>query len=102
MATTQPNPQERIARQLLTQSPGLFLGLDCDDAVQYWDSYERTVAIVPRDTTSVKDAETFELDVTPCGTLSDWCRHVRGTRGWDVGPHVGGSMVGDLVRGAEA
>ncbi|QIO25018.1 hypothetical protein [Haloarcula sp. JP-L23] len=101
MVTTKSNPQERIARQLLTQSPGLFLGVD-DDAAHYWDSSERTVAVVPRVAASVEEAETFELDETTCMTLGDWCEHARDTHGWDVEPHVGGSLVGDLVRGVEA
>ncbi|MBX0325196.1 hypothetical protein EGH21_19405 [Halomicroarcula sp. F13] len=102
MATTQANSQERIARQLLTQSPGLFLGIDGDDAANYWDSYESAIAVVPRDAESVDNAKTFELDETPCAELADWCEHVRGTRGWDVGPHVAGSLVGDLAQAVEA
>lgn len=101
MATTQCDPQERIARELLTQSPGLFLGVDGDGDTHYWDSYEFAVAVVPRDGCSVGDAEKFELSETPCDTLADWCDHVRGKRGWDIGPRVGASLVGDLVRGLE-
>ena len=101
MATTQSNPQERVARELLTQSPGLFVGVDGDGCAHYWDSYERAVAAVPRGACLVDGAEKFELAQTPCRTLADWCEHVRGQRGWAVGPRVGGSLVGDLVRGFE-
>ena len=75
----------------------MFLGVDGDDAAHYWDSYEYAVVVV-------EDCagEKFELDETPCATLSDWCDHVRRQRGWDIGPHVGGSLVGDLARGVEA
>jgi hypothetical protein len=34
------NPQERTARKLLTQDRPLFLGVDCESATHYWDSYE--------------------------------------------------------------
>ncbi|WP_262181561.1 hypothetical protein [Haloarcula laminariae] len=102
MTTTQANPQERIARELLTQSPGTFIGVDGDGAGHYWDSYERAVAVVPRDAESAEDAETFELDETPLATLGDWCEYVRGERGWEIGPHVGGSLVGDLAQAVDA
>lgn len=102
MPTTQANSQERTARQLLTQSPGMFIGVDGDGAGHYWDSYESAVAVVPRDAESVEDGEKFELEETPLATLGEWCEHVRDTRGWNVGPHVGGSLVGDLVRVVEA
>jgi len=48
------------------------------------------------------EAEKVELAATPFETLSDWCEYTRGERGWDIGPHVGGSLVGNLVRGVEA
>ncbi|EMA25727.1 hypothetical protein C443_02919 [Haloarcula argentinensis DSM 12282] len=48
------------------------------------------------------DAETVELAATPFETLSEWCEYTRSERGWDVGPHVGGSLVDDLVRAVEA
>ncbi|MBX0325117.1 hypothetical protein EGH21_18980 [Halomicroarcula sp. F13] len=101
MATTQANPQERIARQLPTQSPSLFLGVDGDTA-HYWESYECTVAVVPREAILADDAEVFRLDETPRPTLDDGCQHVRRTRGWNVGPRVDGSLMGDLARGGEA
>ncbi|WP_135305488.1 hypothetical protein [Haloarcula amylovorans] len=97
MATTQANPQERIARDRLTQQP-CFVGIDGDDAGHYWDSYESAIVVVDPDL----NTEKFELDETPCQTLRDWCEHTRQKRGWSVGPHVGGSLVGDLVRGVEA
>jgi len=102
MAPTQANSQERIARQLLTQSPWTPVGVDGDGATHYWDSDEFAVAVVPRDAESVEDAERFELEETPCTTLGDWCEHVRQKRWWDIGPRVGGSPVGDLVRVVEA
>jgi len=102
MATTQANSQERIARQLLTQSPGTPVGVDGENCAHYWDSYEFSVAVIPRDAESVEDAETFELEETPLATLGDWCDHVRRKRGWDIGPRVGGSLVGDLVRAVKA
>jgi hypothetical protein len=48
------------------------------------------------------EEEKVVLAETPFETLSDWCEYTRGERSWDVGPHVGGSLVGDLVRGVEA
>jgi hypothetical protein len=73
----------------------LFLGVDGDGAAHYWDSYEFAVAVVAAD----GDAEKVVLAETPYETLGEWCEYTRGERGWDVGPHVGGSLVGDLVRG---
>jgi len=99
MATTDTegfHPHERIARELLTQSPGLFLGVDGQNAAHYWDSYERAVAVVPRDAQTTADADVFELADTPIDTLGQWCDHVRDKRGWEVGPHVGGSLVEDI------
>ena len=95
MATTQANPQERIARELLTQRP-LFLGVDGEDAAHYWDWYEYTVAVVPRDAKSPDDAERYELDETPIDTLAGWAEHVATQRSWAVGPRVGGSIIDDL------
>ncbi|NLV08274.1 hypothetical protein GOC83_19335 [Haloarcula rubripromontorii] len=97
MATTQSNPQERTARELLTQRP-LFLGVDGEGAAHYWDSYEFAVAAVSAD----GKAEKVELVETPFETLSQWCEYTRSERGWNIGPHVGGSLVGDLVRAVEA
>ncbi|KAA9404562.1 hypothetical protein EGO51_18835 [Haloarcula hispanica] len=98
MATTQSRPQERTARELLTQGRPLFLGVDGEGAAHYWDSYEFAVAVVKAD----GDAEKVVLAETPFETLSEWCEYTRGEHGWDIGSHVGGSLVGDLVRGVEA
>jgi hypothetical protein len=46
--------------------------------------------------------EKVVLAETPFKTLSEWCEYTRSESGWDVGPYVGGSLVGDLVRGVEA
>lgn len=48
------------------------------------------------------EAEKVVLAETPFETLSKWCKCTRRERGLDIGPHVGGSLVGDLVRGVEA
>jgi len=98
MATTQSNPQERTARELLTQGRPLFLGVDGEGAAHYWDSYEFAVAVVA----AGGDAKKVELAATPFETLGQWCEYTRSERGWDIGPHVGGSLVGDLVRAVEA
>ncbi|NLV12182.1 hypothetical protein [Haloarcula argentinensis] len=98
MATTQSNPQERTARELLTQGRPLFLGVDGEGAAHYWDSYEFAVAVVPSD----GDAEKVTLAETPFETLSEWSEYTRSKRGWDIGPHVSGSLVGDLVQGVGA
>jgi len=98
MATTDTdgvNTQECIARQLLTQSPGLFVGVDGDGAAHYWDSLEWTVAVVPADARTTADAETHALPRDR--SLGAWCEFVRDRRGWDVGPHVGGSLADDLL-----
>jgi hypothetical protein len=97
VGTTDAHPQERTARELLTQDP-LFLGLDGEGAAHYWDSYEFAVAVVATD----GDAEKVELSETPFGTLARWCEYTNDERGWSVDPHVGGSLVGDLVRGLDA
>ena len=96
MSKKQANPQEVIARKLLTQSPGLFVGVDGDGAAHYWDSYEAAIAVVPEDATDTTDATKHQLAETPIDTLGQWCRHVNDKRGWEVGPHVGGSVVEDL------
>jgi len=89
------HPQERRARELLTQGRPLFLGVDGEGAAHYWDSYEWAVAVIDAD----GDAETHDLP--RARTLAEWCEYVRTKRGWDVGPHVGGSLVGDLATGFE-
>jgi len=102
MATHEPegsHPHERTARQLLTQSRPLFLGVDGDGAAHYWDSYEFAVAVVPRDADGINGAERHELADTPLDTLGQWCEHVRDKRGWEIGPRVGTSLVGLVVDG---
>ncbi|KAA9396230.1 hypothetical protein Har1130_16305 [Haloarcula sp. CBA1130] len=84
---------DRLACECLGQRP-LFLGVSGEDAAQYWDSDEFAVAVVSAD----GDAEKVELTATPFATLLEWCEYTRSERGWDIGPHVGGSLVGDLVR----
>ncbi|KOX91424.1 hypothetical protein AMS69_18790 [Haloarcula rubripromontorii] len=76
----------------------LFLGVDGNGAAHCWDSYDFAVAVVSVD----GDVEKVGLSETPFETLSEWCEYTRGERGWDIGPHVGGSLVDDLVRGVEA
>jgi len=98
VGTTEEHPQERIARELLTQGRPLFLGVDGEGAAHYWDSYEFAVAIV----TITGDAEKVALADTPFETLAGWCDYTRAERGWDIGPHVGGSLVEDLVQAVKA
>ncbi|MGB9950822.1 hypothetical protein ACOZ4F_00220 (plasmid) [Haloarcula marismortui] len=98
VGTTEPNPQERTARELLTQSRPLFLGVDGEGAAHYWDSYEFAVAIGTTD----GQAEKVQLAETPFETLAGWCEYTQDERGWAVGPHVGGSIVDDLVQAVEA
>lgn len=86
------------AREPLTQGRPLFFGVDGDGAAHYWDSYEFAVYVVEAD----GDAEKLLLVNPLLKTLSEWCEYTRSERGWDIGPHVGGSLVGDLVRGVEA
>ena len=94
VGTTDAHPQERNARELLTQSRPLFVGVDGEGAAHYWDSYEFAVAVV-----ATKDhAEKVELADTPYETLAGWCGYTQDKRGWAVGPHAGGSIVDDLVR----
>ncbi|WP_420182865.1 hypothetical protein ACNO8S_16390 (plasmid) [Haloarcula sp. KBTZ06] len=94
VGTTGPNPQERTARELLTQGRPLFLGVDGEGAAHYWDSYEFAVAVVATD----DQAEKVPLAETPYETLAGWCEYTQDERGWAVGPHVGGSIVDDLAR----
>ncbi|MDQ2074750.1 hypothetical protein RBH20_19675 [Haloarcula sp. H-GB4] len=98
VGTTDAHPEERTARELLTQGRPLFLGVDGEGAAHYWDSYEFAVAVVATD----DNAEKVELSETPFETLAQWCEYTKDERGWSVGPHVGGSLVDDLVRGVEA
>jgi len=96
MATTeatQSNGQERIAREHLG-SQTQFIGVDADGAAHYWNYYTETICVVENG-----DADLYELAETPCATLGDWCQHTANKRGWDVGPHVGGSLVSDLLEG---
>ena len=96
MVTRQASPQERIARDLLTQRP-LFLGVDGANAVHYWDGYEQAVVVIQDD-----EVAKVELAETPFQMLSEWTEYTHEERGWTVGPHVGGSIVEDLVNGLEA
>jgi hypothetical protein len=98
VGTTDAHPQERTARELLTQGRPLFLGVDGEGAAHYWDSYEFAVAVVASD----DRAEKVALADTPFETLAEWCEYTQDERGWAVGPHVGGSIVDDLVRGLNA
>jgi hypothetical protein len=97
MVITEANPEERIARERLTQRP-LFLGVDSNGATHYWDSYEYAVVVGDEE----PESEKFEYAATPCQTLADWCVHIRRKRGWEIGPNVGSSMVTDLVRAVKA
>ena len=94
VGTTDAHPQERTARELLTQSRPLFLGIGGEDGAHYWDLYEFAVAVVA----SEGRAEKVQLAETPYETLAGWCEYTQDERGWAVGPHVGGSLVGDLAR----
>jgi len=96
MVTRQATPQERIARNLLTQRPH-FLGVDGADAAHYWDGYEQAVVVIQDD-----EVTKVELDETPFGVLSEWTKYTHQERGWTVGPHVGGSIVDDLMNALEA
>ncbi|AAV44323.1 unknown (plasmid) [Haloarcula marismortui ATCC 43049] len=97
VGTTDAHPQERTARELLTQGRPLFLGVDGEGAAHYWDSYEFAVAVVATD----DQAEKVPLAETPYETLAGWCEYTQDERGWAVGPHVGGSIVDDLARGLD-
>ncbi|NLV08180.1 hypothetical protein GOC83_18820 [Haloarcula rubripromontorii] len=83
---------------MLTQNRPLFLGIDGEGAAHYWDSYEFAVAVVVSDA----QAEKVKLAETPHETLAGWCEYTQDERGWAVGPHVGGSLIGDLARGLNA
>jgi len=97
MQTNEAHPQERTAREMLTQSPGLFVGVAGDVAV-YYDSTERAFAVIGND----GDAERVELDETPFATPAEYCAHIRNQRGWDTGPRIGGSLTEDFRRGLVA
>ncbi|MDQ2074726.1 hypothetical protein RBH20_19550 [Haloarcula sp. H-GB4] len=84
--------------ETLTQGRPLFLGVDGEGTAHYWDSYEFAVAVVAVD----GDAEKVVLAETPFEMLAEWCEYTRGDRVWDIGPDVGGLLVGDLVRAVEA
>lgn len=74
------------------------MGVDGDGAAHYWDSYEFAVAVVAAD----GESEKVVLANTPFETLAEWCEYTRGERGWGIGPHVGGSLLGNFVRSVEA
>jgi len=86
--------QERTARELLTQSPGLFVG-EADGLAVYYDSTERAFAIVNAD----GEGEKLKLAETEFSTPGEFVEDVDN---WDVGPRIGGSLVGDLRRAVEA
>ncbi len=88
--------QERTAREMLTQRPH-FLGTAGDAAV-YWDGYERAFAIVADD----GDAERVELAETPFDTPRQYCDEIGERRGWDTGPHIGGTIADDIESAVEA
>jgi len=88
------HPQERTARELLTQSPGLFVGTS-DGLAVYYDSYERAFAIVNAD----GDGEKLKLSETEFSTPGEFCDDIDN---WDVGPRIGGSLADDIARVAEA
>jgi len=96
MVTRKSTPQERIARDLLTQRPH-FLGVDGANALHYWDGYEQAVVVIQDD-----EAAKVKLVETPFQMLSEWTEYTHEERGWTVGPHVGGSIVDDLVNALEA
>ncbi|WP_324666116.1 hypothetical protein [Haloarcula sediminis] len=96
MVTRKATPQERIARDLLTQRP-LFLGVDGASATHYWDGYEQAVVVIQDD-----EVAKVKLTDTPFLTLSGWTEYTHEERGWTVGPYVGGSIVNDLVSALEA
>ena len=97
VGTTDTHPQKRTTRELLTQRP-LFLGVDGEGAAHYWDSYEFAVAVVATE----DHAEKVVLAETPYETLAGWCEYTQDERGWAVGPHAGGSIVGYLARRLDA
>jgi len=97
MKPNDAHPQERTARELLTQNRPLFVGT-ADEVAVYWDSYERAFAAIDVD----GNADTVELSETPFATPGEYCGHIAKRHGWDVGPRIGGSLVGDLRRAVEA
>jgi hypothetical protein len=101
MVKSNPNPQERIARELLTQRP-LFLGVDGEGTAHYWDGYERAAVVVPDDAATTDDADRFDLADTPLETLRGWAEHVRNKRGWETGPRICSSIVDQLADRLEA
>jgi hypothetical protein len=96
MVTKKATPQERIARNLLTQRPH-FLGVDGADAIHYWDGYEQAVVVIQDE-----EVAKVELAETPFNMLSEWTEYTHEERGWTVGPRVSGSIVDDLVNGLVA
>ncbi|MFC6975660.1 hypothetical protein ACFQL1_14955 [Halomicroarcula sp. GCM10025709] len=86
-----------MAREQFTQRP-FYVGTDGDGAAHYWSSYAQAILVIDGD----GDTERFELADLPIDTLGQWCEHVRNEREWATEPRVGGSLVGDLVRGIEA
>ena len=56
-----------------------------------------SVAVVATD----GDVEKVALADTSCETPTQWCEYTKDERGWSVGPHIGGSLVNDLVRGLD-
>lgn len=70
------------------------VGIDADGASHFWSSYHETVIVV-----ADADADVFNLDETPFGTLGDWKRHVDTKRGW-ADCRIGGSLAGDLAEAA--
>jgi len=102
MCKNEPNAQERIARQLLTQRP-LFLGVDAENAAHYWDGYERAMVVVPDDADTTDDADRFDFADIPISRLSEWAEHVRSKRGgWEIGPRISSSIVDQLAERLEA
>ena len=91
MVTRQATTQERIACDLLTQRPHLF-GVDGANAFHYWDGYEQAVVVIQDD-----EVAKVKLAETPFDMLSEWTGYAQGEQGWTTEPHVGGSMVEDLI-----
>jgi len=59
-----------------------------------WVSYEWAVAVV-------SDSDTQKFNRPHSRTLAEWCEYVRNKRDWDIGPHVGGSLVQGLAAGVD-
>ena len=85
--------QKDIAREYCHDA--WCVGIDADGAAHFWSQYHKTIVVVDG-----TDAEAFELDATPLGTLADWKRHVTNQRGW-TDCRIGGSLVVDLVEAAK-